>query len=382
MRVFLTLFTILCAALLGYHFVFRGRLFHLSGAAFLLVGYLLGPDVSALLDETTTTHLYPLMGLVTGWVGFTYGLQIDLSFFKRFTLPFAVSVAFDTGLTLLIFAAGAMLLLPYLGAVQSLSLALIVSAIAACSSQAALALTREGKLPKNLSNIIRIATAGSLGSLGVFALAFLVAAALPTGIATPIEADMTTIFGTTAALVLLYIFFLSEKRGAEELILIVTGMVVLTSGLAVTHHFSPLLANVVTAFFLGNTTRYRDRILSMVMVLEKPLYLLLLMLLGARTIAFTSTLFQATAIYLSGRTLVKLAGGWMASTLDEKGEMPRLAGTGFLEQGGIAMAICFDAQHAFADPITHKVITAILLATLASDILGRLSSAQLMEKGP
>lgn len=385
MPVFITLFTILCLAFVGYHLIYRsrGRRFHLSGAAFLMVGYLLGPDLLGLLDDETATHLYPLSGLVTGWVGLMYGLQLDLPFIKRLTAPFMISVFLDTGLTLLLFLAGALTIFPLLGPGYTISLALTVAATAACSSQAALVMASPRLKPaRSVTSLMRIATAGSLISLGVFATAFFFTSPNPSSdrLSMGIQTDLPTVLMITALLVVLYTLFLSERRRREELILIVTGMVVLTSGLAATHHFSPLLANGITGFFLGNTTRYRERILSMVIILEKPLYLLLLILLGARLITFSWQLFATAALYLALRTLAKIGGGFLISFFHTDAPLPKRAGTGLMEQGGLAMAICFDAQHAFVDPTTHRVVTAILLSTLVSDLAGRLTWGDLIPK--
>lgn len=378
MPVFITLFTILCVALLGYHLVYRsrGQRFHLSGATFLLVGYLLGPDLLGLLDEETATHLYPLSGLVTGWIGLMYGLQLDLPFIKRLTPPLMISVSLDTGLTLLLFFMGTLTLFPALGPHYTPALAFTISATAACSSQAALVMASPHLKPTSSAlALMRIATTGSLISLFIFALGFLFSGPTPSPdrLSMLTQTELPIIFGTTIALVLLYTLFLSQRRSREELILIVTGMVVLTSGLAATHHFSPLLANATTGFFLGNTTRYRNRILSMVIILEKPLYLLLLILLGARVVPITGPLLLTMALYLGLRTLAKMTGGFLISLFHTPLPLPRSVGIGFLEQGGLAMAICFDAQHTFPDPTTHTVVSAILIATLISDLTGRLS---------
>jgi len=386
MSLFITLFTILFLALLGYHLVYGspGGRFHLSGAAFLLVGYLLGPDLLSILDEKTATELYPLSGLVTGWVGLMYGLQLDLPFMKRLTPPFMLAVFLDTGVTLLLFFAVPPALFPLLGPGYTLSLTLIMAATAACSSQAALVMASPGLKPtRGVTVLIRIATAGSLLSLGVFAAAFFFNAPSPSSdrLSMNIQTDLPMVLVSTGALVVLYTLFFSERRRKEELILIVTGMVVLTSGLAATHHFSPLLANAITGFFLGNTTRYRDRILSMVIILEKPLYLLLLILLGARAIPFSRELLLTAALYLALRSTAKLGGGCLISLLHTGISLPKHAGTGLMEQGGLALALCFDAQHTFADPVTHNAVTAILLASLISDLAGRLTWGDLIPKG-
>ncbi|WP_300671643.1 hypothetical protein [Desulfoluna sp.] len=390
MSIFITLFTILFFALLGYHLVYRnpGGRFHLSGAAFLLVGYLLGPDLLGILDEKTATELTPLSGLVTGWVGLMYGLQLDLPFMKRLTPPFLLSVCLDTGLTLLMFLGGTFVLFPLLGPEYTLSLALTIAATAACSSQAALVMASPRLKPtRSATALMRIATAGSLISLCIFASAFFFSSPSPSadGLSMEIRTDLPTILMATAVLVVLYTLFFSERRRREEMILIVTGMVVLTSGLAASHHFPPLLANGITGFFLGNTTRYRDRILSMVIILEKPLYLLLLILLGARHIPLSSALLGTAALYLLLRSLAKMGGGFLISLLHTDIVLPKSSGTGLLEQGGLALAICFDAQNAFANPVTHNLVTAILLATLVSDLTGRLTWGDLVpvrEKKP
>lgn len=385
MSLFITLSTILFLALIGYHLVYGspGSRFHLSGAAFLLVGYLLGPDLLGILDEQTATELYPLDGLVTGWVGLMYGLQLDLPFMRRLSPPFLVAVVLDTGMTLLLFVAVILLFFPLLEPGHTLSLALVTAATAACSSQAALVMASPGLRPtRAVTTLMRIATAGSLLSLGVFAAAFFFCAPnpLPDRLSMSIQTDLPMVLMSTAALVVLYTLFFSERRPREELLLIVTGMVVLTSGLAATHHFSPLLANAITGFFLGNTTRYRDRILSMVIILEKPLYLLLLILLGARAVTFSQSLVLTAVLYLLLRSSAKLAGGWLISHLHTGVALPRRAGIAFMEQGGLALALCFDAQHAFPGPITHNLVTAILLATLVSDLSGRLTWGELVPK--
>lgn len=384
MQVFITLFTILCVALISYHLIYGGpgRRFHLSGAAFLLVGYLLGPDLLGLLDKKTATELTPLSGLVTGWVGLMYGLQLDLPFMRRLTPSFLTAVFLDTGLTLLLVFAASLALAPLLGPGYPLSLALAVSATAACSSQAALVMASPRLKPTpSATALMRIATAGSLISLAVFAAAFFFITPCPSSdrLSMGTQTDLPTVLVTTAMLVVLYTLFLSERRRREELALIVTGMVVLTSGMAATHHFSPLLANAITGFFLGNTTRYRDRILSMVIILEKPLYLLLLILLGARAVTFSGPLLLTAALYLAVRSVAKLGGGFLISLSHTGAHLPKNAGTGLLEQGGLALAICFDAQHAFADPVTHQVVTAVLMATLVSDLAGRLTWGELIK---
>ena len=50
------------------------RFFFLTGEEFLLLGLLLGPRATSLIDQGTLTSLEPFVGLGLGYVGFVFGM--------------------------------------------------------------------------------------------------------------------------------------------------------------------------------------------------------------------------------------------------------------------------------------------------------------------
>jgi hypothetical protein len=84
---------LLLLALLGARFSFSTervtggpRLLFRTGIHFLALGFLLGPAGVGLLTEKATAQLVPFLALGLGWVGFHFGLKLDLQSLQRFPL--------------------------------------------------------------------------------------------------------------------------------------------------------------------------------------------------------------------------------------------------------------------------------------------------------
>src|SRR5687767_9088839 len=86
MSVGLILIVIVVAAYLAAHVLFDwlGRRFLIvSGAEYLLLGILLGPEVSRILDASVVSQFAPLMTLALGWIGALIGSQFRLTELMR-----------------------------------------------------------------------------------------------------------------------------------------------------------------------------------------------------------------------------------------------------------------------------------------------------------
>jgi len=156
-------------------------------------------------------------------------------------------------------------------------------------------------------------------------------------------------------------------------LLIIIGMVVLTSGAASILQFSPLVANFFLGTFLVNTTREKERIFSLLVSIEKPLYLLLLVFIGAYWVPDTAIFFLFSLIYCSIRMAGKLTGGFLAAKISyKKNSFPSGLGRGLIEQGGLPLAILFDFNQGFSGIFTTDIITIAIIGLIINDLISPL----------
>jgi Kef-type K+ transport system membrane component KefB len=174
-----------------------------------------------------------------------------------------------------------------------------------------------------------------------------------------------------AAVFAIYMCFFAARRGTDELALIIIAMVVLTSGAAAMIGFSPLLANFFMGIILVNLTREKEKIFHLLASIEKPVYLALLIFLGAGWHLPDFWIALPAVAYWFVRAVGKTAGA-MAGVrlLPALKDYPGFIGLGLMEQGGLAVAILFDFKQRFPLAQTSYTVSfavaAIVLAQRAS----------------
>jgi len=127
----------------------------------------------------------------------------------------------------------------------------------------------------------------------------------------------------------------------------------------------------VGGLVVANVQSQKDRIIRALVRLEQPLYLLLLLLGGARidhNVALGVTLLWSLA-YVGLRLAGKLLGGLTASLLLRSPErLPPGTGLGLVSQGGIVVAMVVSLHQAFAGPAADTILVMVLLAVLINEL--------------
>jgi hypothetical protein len=183
-------------------------------------------------------------------------------------------------------------------------------------------------------------------------------------------------------LLLLFTLFISHRRFQKELILVVIGMTMLTSGLASSLKFSPLLTNFFVGFWLVNLSRDKERIYQILMTVEKPTYLLLLVFLGVCIRFDAMGLVLLALVYCLYRTLGKFLAGFLLTRLNpELQKHPAQLGFGLLAQGGLSLAIFLDFQQTFSSRISTFVISFGILAVIYNEFLSHYFLERLFKRG-
>ncbi len=396
MKIFFALLMIVFLAFSGYHLTFRGfrlplfaRKFYLTGTEFLFLGLLIGPQFLNILDQETRKGLDPLSALLLGWIGMIFGFQFEIVKLRRFPLEYLTAAILEGLLTFVAVFFAVYFTLPLFFDItdpMKIVASLTLAAAAACTAQTGLALLAPDIITKRQDTVRflkYISSIDGLSALLIFGLAFFFR---PLLFAEPswiwkLGLGVSVSLGASAGLLLLYILLFSRRRQESELILVVIGMVVLTSGMASVIRFSPLIANFFIGLFLVNLLREKESIYQILISIEKPVYLLLLLLLGVSWDLDSAWFFLLAAVYSLYRISGKFFAGFLITHLSpELKRYPRCLGFGLVDSGGLPLAILFDFQQGFPHDATAGVISLALLAVIYNDFLSPHFFKQLIGK--
>ncbi|MFW5909073.1 MAG: hypothetical protein ACOCR8_05495 [Desulfosalsimonas sp.] len=382
MKVFFAFFLVSIAAFGGYHLSFRrisgsSRFvwLHLTGLEFLVIGLLLGPGFLNVLDAPTVRSLEPFSALALGWIGLLLGFQFEISQLRRFPPAFFLASLMESAVTVLFSFLFLYFMLPVFIPVSGnlhLVTSLALSAAAACTAQSVLALVFPGRPGGRVSRSLRLLRyIGSLDGLVPMLILVFIFFVRSRQVTAGILETVLLPGAVLAAVFVIYVFFLTQRRDIDELALVIIGMTVLTSGAAAMAGFSSLLSNFFMGLCLVNITMEKEKIFHLLASIEKPVYLVLLIFLGAGWHLPDLWIALPAAAYWLVRIFGKIAGGMAAvSSLPALHGYPRILGLGLIEQGGLAVAILFEFQQRFSGQETSYAVgfalVAIVMAQLAS----------------
>ncbi len=395
MKLFFTLLLIIFLALSGYHLTFRGlklpifaRKLYLTGIEFLFLGLLLGPLFFNILDTDTVNSLKPLYALLLGWIGLVIGFQFEVAKIRRFPFYFFLAAVLEGLLTSIIIFLGIFMIFPLfinISGPMNIAIFLTLTAAAVCAAQTGMSLYTQEQGIQNKSTVpfLRyISSFDSLIALLVFGVAYFFKS--PTmamsGWATGVGLRVLLSIVLGIGLLFLYILFLSRRCHENELILIVIGMVVITSGTASVLNMSPLLINFFLGFCLSNLSREKERIFSLLIRIEKPVYLLLLVFLGGSWNIDSAWVILIAVGYCFIRFMGKFSSGFAIRYVNPQLKThSQFLGFGLLDQGGLPIAILFDFLHRFPGNSTDFVISLALLSIIMNDFISSIFLKKLLK---
>ena len=382
----LTLLMIVAVAYLATHLAFdwiARRLLIVSGAEYLLLGVILGPQVADLLTRSTIDSFAPLTILALGWVGAIVGTQFYLPdliripgiVFRMAFLEALITLAVVSGLVGVAFL-WLFDLSPMGAAVPAIALGAIAAASAPTGIEVVVRrLARRGPVVQQL----QVATA-------IDAFVAIVVLGILVCIAHPTLPDVSPFTATEWAVVTvgigvvggaLFHLFLGNERNTDRLAIALGGAIILASGAAAHLQLSPLLPAMIIGAILVNTSpNTRDEIVATLTGAERPFYFVLLIFCGAAWEPSVRAWWIAPVVlFIVARTGAKIGGARLVARAN--GMLPVVGpdwGRGLLGQGGLALALSLDyAQRSYA-PLASIVFTAAIASVLLTD----LSSAHLV----
>lgn len=394
MKLFAALLIMILLVFSGYHLTFRSmrlplfaRKLYLTGIEFLLLGVLLGPYFLNLLDVNTLRDLEPMSALLLGWIGLLFGFQFEVPKLRRYSFDYFLAGFLESAATFLVVFFGVYFAVSFISLFEDSSrivMSCVSASIAACTSQTWLGLMAPAAIRRHHEAITLlrfISAVSSFAALLVFSAAFLF---FPLVDGAPDSARLFSraVIGLCVGIggVIMWELMVSQRRSYAELVLIVIGMVVMVSGLATFHHFSPLVANFILGLAIVNISREKERVYKVLTSVEKPAYLLLLVLLGAGWAASPGFAVMLGAGFFCLRVLGKYVGGYVVTRFSRFRTYPAHLGFGLLDTGGLPLAILYDFRQGFVDTANSMLVGIILFAIVLNDIVSPHFLSRIIER--
>lgn len=298
-----------------------------AGFPFVLLGYVARrPEVGVLTDRVLS-ELTPLLRLGLGWIGITIGFRVDLHAFEgesksdarlivtRAITSFAIIVAGCSAV--LVIEPMRLLELKLASTVLRDALLLGVAGTLTSLYTPQLLRARGGDEP-SIQVVSRVTRWQEV--LGIVGMLFIAAYFRPIvddaawRVPETVWLLLTLGLGSTIG-ILVYIIHLRNTAGPGEEMVLLLGSVAFAAGMASNLRLPPVVVCFVVGFLLANLPgHYRDRVQKTLQRLERPIYLLFLLIVGAE--------LQVTDhrgwVLMAAFVVARLAGNALGTRLGER----------------------------------------------------------------
>jgi hypothetical protein len=364
------------------------RFLVVSGAEYLLLGFLLGPAFPAIHALDNVTGLLPIIALAAGWVGLLRGTDFDFAslqkldpatwrvVFLHHSLP---GVAVGIGSYYFFTKTGWVLASPRDAALSAAALACFA---AADSAEPFDLLARRYEVSGRLAPLLRNGTRlGDIGVILAFGLIFCVFhenAPEAQDYSPSLWAWVTVLLG--AALGFLFSLFLAGDESDNSRFLALLGIIAFASGGAYFLELSPLAVNLSMGFVLVNFARGGQLLHTTLESTERPMTIVLLIFAGAM---WERTELVPTLLVLGGFLVARTGAKWLASVIAGWGTSLRKdLFRGLLAHGDVTLAMAVSFRLVYDGDAAKIAYSAVLGSIILNDLMApRLLRGLLVDEG-
>lgn len=362
----------------GLPFVFFGALAHL-------------PAIDVLPDRVLA-HLRPILPLGLGWIGFALGFRFDARAFDGADRSTSRAVTLIALVPFgAIVAAAAILLVATLGlgadaaffrnAVLLGAAGIVTTHVAETSRRSSAAIGADTTVAIGTTPAGRAVQIAQLQDLVAMLLLVLVAAFFRPGrddVAwrLPGVAWVFVTLGLATAMGTVAYALLAGRRGGHEILVTILGVVCFSAGLAGYLRLSPLVVCFVAGVLLANFPgEWKDHIRATIVLLERPIYLLFLVIAGALWRFQDWQGWALMALFVIARLVAKST----AVALFRARHPDVLSADGaralaLPPVGMLAVAIAVNAQDLYFGRETSWLVTAVIGGAMVTEIVVQLAA--------
>ncbi|MDD3106818.1 MAG: cation:proton antiporter [Bacilli bacterium] len=349
---------------------------------YLVGGLLIGPSVFGVISEANIGSLGLVSQVALGFIAFSIGNELKLSYFKRVGSRPIVIAVFESLFAVLFVFVGLILFFLIRGDlnVTNIRFALILSAIAAATAPAAtLMVIRQyrasGSLTEMLMSVVALddsvalmlfginvalanALGGSSGSLFIQILKPIWEIVFSLGIG--------ALFGVTLTLACKWY----SNRGNR--VSVVIALLFLT--IFLTYHFggSVLLACMALGGVFANLSKDYDEVTKLTAYVTPPIFMMFFVISGAElNVSIIFVVGLIGLVYVLFRVAGKIFGAWFGSKITHaEPKIAKYLGYTLIPQAGVAIGLSLIATQILNVEMGSQIRTIVLAATLIYELAG------------
>ncbi len=325
---------------------------------YMIVGVILGPSVLHLFDDSSMERLAFITQIALGFVAFSIGSELNLSSLRRLGGGI-ISIIFAESFGAFFIVTTALYVLT-----RDLPMSLIFGSMAPASAPAGtVAVIQEYRAKGSLTKAL-YAVVGFDDGLAIIIFGFAAAAAKrllimeSSGVSEGIlgalieparEIGLSLIVGGGTGL--LFYHLVRRLQNARDILILVSGFILICTGLSIRWHLSLILTNMVVGLVLANTRHESllHRVTNPLLDVMPLLFVLFFCLAGAHLmLSSLPALGIIGVVYILGRSAGLIGGariGAMFGKMEDK--IKKYVGLGILSQAGVAIGLSLIVKHEF-----------------------------------
>ena len=384
---------------IGYYVGELAEKFRLPAiTGYIIAGVLLGDSVTGLIHAEMTDTLRSITQVALGIIAITIGSEFSAKKLRRLGPGILIITIVQLIFTFLV-VSGALL---FFG--MELFSALLLGAIASATAPAATVviiqnLRARGDFVDTLYGVVALDDAGCVilfagvfafvgGMLGVgggggFFISTLGHAA--------VEIAFSVLLGAAEGVLVHFLTYRTKRPNA--LLIIVLGLILLFTAIAISLHLSPLLANMVAGAVIINLSRKGNRIFNALRPLTAPLYAAFFAIAGTElNLGLLSNwwILLLGSVYVIARGVGKYSGVWLGARMAGTDRKIRdYLGLSMIPQAGVAIGLVLliqaspvlaGASPQIADSMA-RIVNIVLFAVMINELIGPPLSKMAIIKG-
>ena len=373
-------------------------------SGYIVTGILLSPSILGVFhEELVKEELTIVTDMALGVIAFSIGGTLELTRLKRLGKHiFWITIVQALAAVLLTTAViAAFLPLIYKPEMSFwgvyFPMAIVIGAVSAATAPAAtLAVIHEYKARGPLTTILLgIVTLDDGLTILFYAFAIAVARSLITQVPLSwhtiliipgLHIVIALALGGAVGLCMRMVIHIISRR--EAMLGVMVGSIFLTSGLALTLHSSPLLANMVVGFVVVNFVRHGEDLFGVVEAIEESLFMMFFTLAGAHLdLRVIQTAGWLAGLIVMGRFSGKYLGTRLGAQISHAPEtVKKYVGLGLLPKAGVTVGLVLMAKDVFgvsemAEIMVSAVLGSVIINELLSPFLVRYALVRSGEAG-
>jgi hypothetical protein len=315
-----------------------------SGIIYLLLGFIIGPNALKVLDTNVLNDLSLIIAFVLGWTGFIIGLQINAKQMLRFPLSYYWKTLLIFALNVVFLAAGLFLVKQCIYNGLTLTEIIVLSIAGSISSPLLIGLLKKDyKIRGKLIHFLQFHSAyDNMASIVILGIMIFLSNELKNEMPTILKNMSILLVGATVMAVL---FFYTAKyiKTIPQYFLLIMGYILILVGTAMHIGHSIIFISFIFGMVLANLPINTWKLFQTISNTEKPIYLMLLIFVGARLTFSSPIIIAVIAVFIILRFMIKYGSSHLIiSRFIELKPHVKTIGYSGIGMGGLSLAFGLD----------------------------------------